>query len=132
MDIRCYQDLEVWRKAMDLVIECYRLTAYFPKQECFGLSSQLQRAAVSVPANIAEGRGRYHTRDFLRFLSIASGSLAEIETHVMIAVRLEYLTSEQAQRTLAKADEVGRMLRGLQKSLRSKLLLKQQSLAPSP
>jgi four helix bundle protein len=87
----------------------------------FGLANQLQRAAISVPANIAEGHAREHTRDFLRFLSIAAGLVAELETHLIIAVRLGYQASDQMQQTLNKADEVGRMLRGLQKALHAKL-----------
>ncbi|MFZ5621962.1 MAG: four helix bundle protein [Pseudomonadota bacterium] len=98
MEIRCYRDLAVWREAMNLALECYQLASSFPKHERFGLANQLQRAAISVPANIAEGHAREHTRDFLRFLSI-----------------------DQMQQTLNKADEVGRMLRGLQKALHAKL-----------
>ncbi len=121
MEIRCYRDLAVWREAMNLALECYQLASSFPKHERFGLANQLQRAAISVPANIAEGHAREHTRDFLRFLSIAAGSVAELETHLIIAVRLGYQASDQMQQTLNKADEVGRMLRGLQKALHAKL-----------
>ena len=71
MNIKNYQDLEVWQKAMDLVVDCYQLTKYFPRSEAFGLTNQLQRAAVSVPANIAEGRGRRYTKEFLKYISIA-------------------------------------------------------------
>ena len=85
-----YEDLEVWQRAMDLVVDCYDLTRSFPQTEQFGLTAQLQRAAVSVPANIAEGQARRHTREFLRYLTIARGSLAELETHIQIAKRLGY------------------------------------------
>jgi four helix bundle protein len=89
--LRSYRDLEVWRKAMDFVTECYTLTRDFPKSETYGLTSQLQRAAVSVPANIAEGQGRQHTAEFIQHLSIAYGSLMEAETHIQIAQRLGYV-----------------------------------------
>ena len=117
--IKSYRDLEVWRKAMDLVIACYRLTAMFPKSEIYGLSSQL-RASVSVPANIAEGHQRQHSKEFLQHLSIASGSLAEVETHVQIAGRLSYVDEREVDSILTKASEVGRMLNGLRKSIENK------------
>lgn len=94
MSVQSYQELEVWKKAMDLVVACYRTSEGFPKSEAYGLVTQLQRAAVSVPANIAEGQGRNHTKEFINHLSIAYGSLMEIETHLQIAERLGYI--EQA------------------------------------
>jgi len=106
---------------MELAVDCYRHTQSFPKHETYGLSAQLQRAAVSVPANIAEGRSRYHTRDFLYHLSIASGSLAEMETHIEIARRLNYLKPEDAERLLAVCGSIGRMIGSLQNSLQKKL-----------
>ncbi len=118
MQIRSYQDLEVWQRAMELALICYRATEQFPRSETFGLASQLQRAAVSVPANIAEGRGRRSTGDFLRFLSIASGSLAETETHLLLAHRLGYLPEERLQSLLVLTARIGRMLNGLRRSLR--------------
>jgi len=90
MSIKGYQDLEVWQKAMDLVVMCYQATRNFPKSEVYGLASQLQRAAVSIPANIAEGRERKHRKAFLQHLSIAYSSMAELETHIQIAQRLNY------------------------------------------
>jgi len=118
--IRSYRDLEVWQKAMDLVEDCYRLTGEFPKNEAYGLTGQLQRSAVSVPANIAEGRERAGTREFLRHLSIACGSLAELETHLLIARRLNYLAEEDLRRLMDKTAEVGRMLNGLRGALEHK------------
>ena len=112
-----YRDLEVWQKSMDLVVEIYQLTRLFPKDEQFGLTSQIRRSVTSVPANVAEGQGRLHKGDFLRFLSIARGSLAETETHLMVAVRLEYLDKDQARNVWALLQEVGRLLNGLIKSL---------------
>jgi four helix bundle protein len=92
---KSYQDLEVWQKAMDLVVICYQMTKRFPKSEIYGLASQLQRAAVSVLANIAEGRQRQSSKEFLHHLSIAYGSLAEVETHAQIAGRLSYINEDQ-------------------------------------
>jgi len=120
MDFKSYRDLEVWRKAMDLVVECYKATKKFPQSETFGLSSQLQRAGVSIPANIAEGRAREHTKEFLRHLSIANGSLAELETHVLIAERLEYLAPNEVNLLLERSSEIGRMINGLRRSLEKK------------
>ena len=118
--LRSYRDLEVWQKAMDLVMECYRMTQRFPKSEMYGLTSQLQRAAVSVPANIAEGQARQHTQEFIQYLSIAYGSLAELETHIQIAQRLDYINATQTEQLLERTGEVGRMLNGLLRSLRNK------------
>ncbi len=102
MVVQSYRDLVVWQKSMDLVAEIYRLAKLFPREEQFGLISQIQRAAVSVPANIAEGHGRIHKADFLRHLSIARGSFSEVKTYVEIAVRLEYV--ERAGKRCLGAD----------------------------
>ncbi len=118
--IKSYRDLEVWQKAMDLVVICYQMTKKFPKNEIYGLASQLQRAAVSIPANIAEGRQRQHSKEFLQYLSIAYGSLAEVETHVQIAGRLNYINENQIDKMLNKAAEIGRMLNGLRRSIEKK------------
>jgi len=106
--INSYRDLLVWQKGMDLVVKSYEL------------ASQIQRAAVSVPANIAEGYGRHHLGDYLHQISVANGSLKELETHPLIAQRLAYLREEQIQPALELASEVGRMLRALSRSLRRK------------
>lgn len=121
MEIKSHRDLVVWQKSMELVTQCYRLTGEFPNREKFGLSSQLQRAAVSIPANIAEGHARKTTRAFLNHLSIACGSLAELETHLEVAVRLKYLQSAQCGDALVNLNEISRMLDGLIKSLNRKL-----------
>ncbi|HUV50266.1 MAG TPA: four helix bundle protein [Anaerolineae bacterium] len=118
--IKSYRDLEVWQKAMDLVVICYKMTKEFPKNEIYGLASQLQRAAVSIPANIAEGRQRQHSKEFLQHLSIACGSLAEVETHIQIAGRLNYINENQIDKMLNKAEEIGRMLNGLRRSIKKK------------
>jgi four helix bundle protein len=117
MSIRSYRELEVWQKAMDLVVECYRICERFPKAELYGLCSQLQRAAVSVPANIAEGQGRSHTKEFLNHLSIAYGSLMEVETYLQIAARLNYLDTASLEQLLERSTQIGRMLNGLMRKL---------------
>jgi len=119
--LKSYRDLEVWQKAMDLVVMCYKMTTKFPKSEIYGLSSQLQRSAVSVPANIAEGRQRQHSREFLQHLSIAYGSLAEVETHIQIAGRLNYVGEDQIDKLIDIAAEIGRMLNGLRKSIEKRI-----------
>ena len=118
--VRSYRDLEVWQKAMDLVVESYRLTSLLPKSETYGLPSQIQRAAASVPANIAEGHGREHLGDYLHHLSIANGSLLELETHILVSGRLSYAQQEHVERILGMIGEVGRMLAGLIRSLKKK------------
>jgi len=116
--IKSYRDLLVWQKAMDLAAQAYRLIESFPKHEEFGLKSQIRRAATSIPANIAEGHGRDHLGDYLRHLSVAKGSLAELETHILLSNRLGYLPDAQTKEVLQPADEIGRMLTGLSAKLR--------------
>lgn len=113
MPVMSYQDLGGWQKSMDLVVECYRVANHFPGTETYGLTSQLRRAAVSIPANIAEGHGRRHTRDFIRYLSIAYGSLMEVETHMHIANRLRYIDGHSLELVIRRTGEIGRMLNGL-------------------
>ncbi|HXI43751.1 MAG TPA: four helix bundle protein [Bryobacteraceae bacterium] len=119
--VKSYRDLQVWRKAMALVVESYSVARLLPKSENYGLIGQIQRAAVSVPANIAEGHGREHLGDYLRHLSFANGSLMELETHFLIAVELGYVTREQSATLMSMASEVGRMLNGLTRKLRGPL-----------
>jgi four helix bundle protein len=115
--IRDYRDLAIWQRAMDLAQRTYDLSASFPASEQYGLTSQLRRSAVSVPSNIAEGHGRESDGDFARFLRIARGSLAEMQTQILLAERLDYC-SESSTRTLHDSiEELGRMLRGMQKSV---------------
>ena len=119
MSIRSYRDLKVWQKAMDLAVDCYRLSRRLPRSEMYGLSSQIQRSAASIPANISEGHGRKHLGDYLHHLSMANGSLMELETHLLISARLLYLGSDDLKPTLLQAAEVGRMLSGLISSLQN-------------
>lgn len=116
MNIRSYQELKVWQKSMDLVVSCYGVCKTFPTVEKYGLTSQLQRAAVSIPANIAEGKHRQHTKEFLQHLSIASGSLAELETHLLIASRLDYISKQIIFSLLEQTTEISKMIYGLRKS----------------
>src|SRR5512142_463586 len=111
--IRSYRDLRVWASAMELVTDTYRVSKSFPKDERYGLTSQLRRAAVSVPSNIAEGHGRKHVGEYFHHLSIANGSLMELETQVQIAFKLEYLSREEQDALLDRSSDVGRMLAGL-------------------
>jgi four helix bundle protein len=115
--IRSYRDLIAWQKAMDMVEHIYVATRNWPKAELYGLTNQVQRAAVSVPSNIAEGQGRTSTKEFLHHLSIARGSLFEVETQLLIAQRLSYLTRADADRLLSEAGEISRLLSGLLRSL---------------
>jgi len=117
MVVRSYADLDVWKKGVDLVLAVYRATGEFPRDEVFGLTSQLRRAAVSIPSNIAEGQSRRSSAEFRRHLSIALGSLAELETQLVIAKHLGYLGSDQHTALLAAANEVGRMLSGLLRAI---------------
>lgn len=121
MTVKSYRDLLVWQKGVDLVVDCYHVAEQFPTSETYGLTSQLQRAAVSIPANVAEGAARQHTPEYIQHLAIAVGSLAELETHIEIAKRLHYITAQEAERLYAETSEVNRMLCGLQSSLRRKL-----------
>ena len=115
--VKDYRDLIVWQKAMDLVETVYRTTAAFPKEELYGLTSQLRRAAVSIPSNIAEGNGRNTTRDYLHFLSTAYGSVKEMETQVLIAERLEYIDSTHCSKLVKNTNEIARLISGLVNSL---------------
>ena len=115
--VRSVRDLLVWQRAMDLVEICYRLTANFPQEEKFGLKSQIRRASTSIPANIAEGFGRWNPADFARFISIASGSLRELETHLAISARLEFLNTSSVTSTLRQTEELARMLYRIRKTV---------------
>ena len=119
-EIGTYRDLVVWQYAIELAVACYAATKSLPREEVYGLTSQIRRAAASVPANIAEGYGRDGRASFIQFLRIAQGSLKELETHVILAGRLDYLSIPTSEPLLGKADETGRMLRSLIRSLQRK------------
>jgi four helix bundle protein len=117
MAVTHFKELIAWQKAMDLVELVYTQTRGYPREEVYGLTNQTRRAAVSVPSNIAEGQGRRTTRDFLHYLSIAYGSLCELETQILIGQRLDYLNSTSATSVLVLSAEVGRLINGLSKAL---------------
>lgn len=112
-----FRQLTVWQKAYELTLEIYRLAKAFPKQEIYGLTSQLQRAAVSIPANIAEGYERNHRKEYLQFLFIAKGSLGEVETYLLLAKDLGYLFNSDYLAIDEKRKDTSRLLQGLIKSL---------------
>ncbi len=116
-----YKELLVWQKAMDLADIVYDISRSFPKEEQYGMTSQIRRAVISIPSNLAEGHARSSTREFLQFIAIAKGSLAELETQALLAERWGYIEPEQLNDAMARSDEVNRMLTGLQKSLKEKL-----------
>jgi four helix bundle protein len=117
MTLQSYRQLEVWQLAMELAEKCYQATKGFPKEELFGLTSQIRRAAVSIPANIAEGQGRDHTKEFLNHLSIVRRSLMEVETHLMLAQRVGLLEPPEPEALLTLSERISRMLSGLRKAL---------------
>ena len=131
--VQSYRDLDVWKKAMHMVKNIYIISSHFPKDELYGLTSQMRRCAVSIPSNIAEGHNRDSLRDYLRFISIARGSAAELETQLLISLDLKFINDKNYTNIDAQLDEISRMLRGLQKSLKAKLERDlSPSLAPTP
>ena len=118
MGVQSYRDLVAWQKGMDIVEAVYWVTQTWPQDEVYGLTNQARRAAVSVPANIAEGQGRRGAAQMVHHVSMAGGSLHELETHLLIALRLGYLSQAGLAPLLAQTDEVGRLLSGLIRSMR--------------
>ena len=135
MPVRSYRDLRVWQISIDFAEDLYRITLLFPREEVYSLTAQIRRAVSSIPLNIAEGHARSSTREFLHSLSIAAGSLAEVETQLILAARLNYLEQARLDELLLKSDEIGKMIRGLRKSLQARInpgASEPRSLAPSP
>ena len=120
MTILSHKNLEVWQRSMKLVSLIYRVTKVFPKEELYGLTSQMRRAAISIPSNIAEGRSKRSTKDYIRFVNIAYGSAAELETQLLIARELEYVTNDRVDPVLSELNEDGKMLNGLVSGLEKK------------
>jgi four helix bundle protein len=114
---RSYQDLRVWKEAVDFVNEVYLITAKFPSTEIYGLTNQIRRAAVSIPSNIAEGQGRNSPKEFRQFLGIALGSIGEVETQLIISEKIEYLSQNELIPLLTRLDDFRKMLKSLSKSL---------------
>jgi four helix bundle protein len=118
--IQNYRDLIVWQKAFELALVIYHETVCFPKEERYGITSQLRKAGLSIPSNIAEGEGRNSQSEFHHFLSIAHGSLREVETQILITEALGYIKKDSLNKIMALASEVGRLINGLSRSLSSK------------
>jgi four helix bundle protein len=119
--VNSFQELKVWQLGVENALAIYQLTEAFPDRELYGLTSQLRRAGTSIASNIAEGHSRSATKDFIRFLAIARGSVAELTTQIVIARRLGYLTEQQSERITEMLNEESRMLGGLRRSLESKV-----------
>ena len=113
MEVKSYRDLKIWQKSIDLVEIVYKTVKFLPKEELYSLTDQIKRASVSIPCNIAEGHQRNSTKDYLRFLFIAKGSLGELVTRVIICERLDYLSHDQTIPVIELCDEVGKMLNTL-------------------
>ena len=119
--MRPHENLDVWKKSVDFSVAVYKITEAFPRDERFGLTSQIRRASVSIAANIAEGAARRSEKEFLNFLSIAQGSASEVETEILIAFRLGYLSNESFESAKQSLDEIGRIITGLCSHIRSRL-----------
>jgi four helix bundle protein len=127
--VATHKDLEVWRKAMDLAAQVYSLAARFPKEELYGLTSQIRRSAVSIPSNIAEDAARHSRKEFIQFLHIASGSVAELETQLLLAIRMGFISGDSI---ISHIEEVRKLLLGLLRSLKKKPITHHPSLITSP
>ena len=118
--MKTYRDLIVWQKSIKLVTEVYSITKNFPKEELYGLTSQIRRSVVSIPSNIAEGYGRNSTQDYIRFLQIACGTLYEMQTQIEIAVNLDYLDREYSENIFNQTNEIERMLNSFIRKMKEK------------
>ena len=127
-----HRDLRVWQVAMEIASDCYALAKRLPRDELFGITSQIRRAAASVPANIAEGYGRYSNRETARFLNIANGSLTELDTHLELALRAGYLTTSDVEPVTAKAKSLGAMIFAFKVALKRPRPQPPQALGPRP
>jgi len=127
--VSTHKDLDVWKKSMDLAAQVYSLTARFPKEELYGLTSQIRRSAVSIPSNIAEGAARHSRKEFIQFLHIASGSVAELETQLLLAIRMGFIPGDSI---ISHVEEVRKLLLGLLRSLKKKPITHHPSLITSP
>ena len=116
-----FKDLIVWQRSMELAEKCYSLTKVFPREEQYGMTAQIRRAATSVAANIAEGHGRESTGSFVQFLRVAQGSIKELETHLLLAKKVGLASSDVVRLPLAECEEIGKMLRALIRTLQRKL-----------
>jgi four helix bundle protein len=119
--LESYRELKVWQQAMDLAVQCYEATRSFPKDEMFGLTSQIRRSAASIAANVAEGHGRESTGAFVQSLRVAQGSLKELETHIILADRVKLMAHRASDDLLERCDSIGKMLRSLIRSLQRRM-----------
>ena len=120
MVVRDFQDLVVWQKSVDLIVDLCSATRSFPSEERFGITAQLRRAAISIATNIAEGNGRGTTKDYIRFLSISRGSIYEVRSLLIVCQRLDFLALDSGTHFAGRTNEIGRMLSGLRASLKQK------------
>ncbi|NEP01624.1 MAG: four helix bundle protein [Symploca sp. SIO2E9] len=118
--IKSYRDLRVWQEAMNLAEACYRTTKTFPREELYGMISQIRKVSASIPANIAEGYGRRTRGEYIQFLHVAQGSLKELETHLLLSIRVKLASSESLYPILSQCESVGRLLLALIRSLEKK------------
>ena len=119
--IKYFKDLTVWQKAMELVAEVYLLVKKLPNEELFALSDQIRRSSISIPSNIAEGQARNSVKEFIHFLAIAKGSKAELETQLLLCVKINYLNNTEIENAINLIQEIGKMLNALQNSLKTKI-----------
>ena len=120
MTIQSYRELKVWQEGMNLAEACYSITRQFPKEELYGMSSQLRRASASIPANVSEGYGRKSRKEYIHFLYVAQGSLKEVETHLLLSSRVKLASEKAIEPILAQCESVGKLLRGLIRALENK------------
>ena len=118
MEIKTYRDLDIWKRSIDLVEKIYKLTQEFPREEIYGLTSQLRRCAVSIPSNVSEGSMRQHTNELIQFLYISLGSCGELDTQIEVALRLGYVTNKQKEEIDEEINHISRMIRSLIRNLR--------------
>ncbi|MFC2091709.1 four helix bundle protein [Elusimicrobiota bacterium] len=118
--IKSYEDLEIWQRSMDLVEKIYHFSKSFPKEEVYGLTSQIRRAAISIPSNISEGFARYHNKEYRHFLYIALGSCAELSTQILIAERLRYMNKPDADLIVKEISEISKMTMNLIKKINAR------------
>ena len=118
--MKTHRDLDVWKKSVNFVVSIYRITSKFPKEEIYGITSQIRRASVSIPSNIAEGAGRKSDKEFLQFLSIALGSIAEIDTQLIISKELKFMSELDYNNLLNDLIEIRKMILGLRKYINGK------------
>jgi four helix bundle protein len=116
--IKSFKDLKIWQKGIEIVKDIYKLTKKFPREELYGLASQMRRSSVSLPSNIAEGFKRYHNKEYKQFLYIALGSSAELETQLIISEELKYINNEDAKGVYEKLDHLSRMITSLMRKLK--------------